>query len=47
MAQLTLEKGQHPEITDIARAIVETQQDEINVLQEWAESNYDVGGMGG
>ncbi len=47
MAQLTLEKGQHQEITDIARAIVETQQDEINVLQAFAGSDHDMGDMGG
>jgi len=47
MAQLALEKGQHEEITDIARAIVETQQDEINVLQAFAGSDHDMGDMGG
>jgi len=47
MAGLALEKAEHGEVTDLARAIIVAQQKEIGVLHTYAGSDHGMGDMGG
>ena len=46
MAGLALEKAEHAEVTDLAKAIIVAQQGEIDVLHQFAGGGHDMGDMG-